>query len=274
MINYANEWIKRYKARTAPENKGYEEEAAARDYDNFKAIWDDGNKRAADFPVNGEMNVLDIGAGPGILAIPLAKRVKAVKVIEPSKAMRNLLKKHMQEEKLTNISIINKRFENVAQNEIEKHDIVIASYSLSMRDISSALIKMNNLARKKVYLYWFCGTATWEKIKIDLYPLVYGKEFFEQPKSDIIYGVLCELGISATIRHLEGTSFCREYPTMEDAVLNMRTRLGVQSDTFDKDFEGYIHSHYINEGNKKWIFNDKTNYVEISFSPIQLAEGN
>ena len=56
--------------------------------------------------LSSEMKVLDIGSGPGILALPMAKRVREVTVVEPSAAMRNLLKAHMEEEGVTNIRIL------------------------------------------------------------------------------------------------------------------------------------------------------------------------
>ena len=43
-----------------------------------------GRERVAGMALSPEMKVLDIGSGPGILALPMAKRVEAVTVVEPS----------------------------------------------------------------------------------------------------------------------------------------------------------------------------------------------
>ncbi|MGB4087665.1 methyltransferase domain-containing protein [Methanothrix sp.] len=51
--------------------------------------------------------MLDVGAGPGTLAIPLARRVRRVTAIGPSRPMICCLERHLAEEKLSNVFIIN-----------------------------------------------------------------------------------------------------------------------------------------------------------------------
>jgi len=80
--------------------------------------------------INSNSTVLDIGAGPGTLAIPLAKMVKKITAVEPAKGMFECLKQNIKEENLNNITCINKKWEELNIAEIEKHDIVIASFSL------------------------------------------------------------------------------------------------------------------------------------------------
>ncbi|RJS80139.1 class I SAM-dependent methyltransferase, partial [Methanophagales archaeon] len=58
-----------------------------------------------------EYTVLDVGAGTGRLAIPIAKRVKSVTAIDPSKGMLACLQENMEKEGVKNITCINKRWE-------------------------------------------------------------------------------------------------------------------------------------------------------------------
>jgi FkbM family methyltransferase len=92
--------------------------------------------------------VLDIGAGPGTLAIPLAPRVKEITVIEPGKGMVDLLKENMKKDGITNITCIEKRWEDIDINtDISgKYDIVLSSLSLTMEDIRQSLAKMNSVS--------------------------------------------------------------------------------------------------------------------------------
>jgi 2-polyprenyl-3-methyl-5-hydroxy-6-metoxy-1,4-benzoquinol methylase len=52
----------------------------------------------AKIELNLEYTVLDVGAGVGRLAIPIAKRVKTVTAIDPSKDMLAHLKENMEKE--------------------------------------------------------------------------------------------------------------------------------------------------------------------------------
>jgi precorrin-6B methylase 2 len=86
--------------------------------------------------IDPSCTVLDIGAGPGTLTIPLAKTVEHVTVVEPSGGMLTCLKENAVNEGLENITCINKKWEDVHPGEdLDEYDVVIASYSLSMVDI-------------------------------------------------------------------------------------------------------------------------------------------
>ena len=100
--------------------------------------------------------VLDIGAGPGTLAVPLARRGCKVTVVEPSPMMVSALREYQASEQVEDIRIIEKRWEDVTIEELGgPFDIVIASYSLSMVDIGEAVRKMDTVCSGTVYLFWF-----------------------------------------------------------------------------------------------------------------------
>ena len=86
-----------------------------------------------------------------------------------------------------------------------EHDLVIASYSLSFLDMREALLKMDRLAKRQVILYCFAGVPSWERIRVDLYPLIFGREHICHPMSDVLYNLLYSLGIYADVQMLQGT---------------------------------------------------------------------
>ncbi|MDY3918177.1 MAG: class I SAM-dependent methyltransferase [Candidatus Limivivens sp.] len=270
-LDYCQLWTDMMQTGSGNRNQ-YENPETARSYDNSIGIWKDGRLRAAAFPFSGSDTVLDIGSGPGILAVPLAHKVKEVTAVEPSEAMRELLKKHCEEEKIQNVYMIGTSWEQVDYASLPGYDYVIASYSLNMPDIRKALLAMNQVARKRVYLYWFCGTTTWNQLQMDLYPQIHGCGLEPSPRSDLLYGALCQLGISADVKHLEGTSFSYRFPDLKAALMNIRQRVGVSSDQYDDLLTEYILTHYKREGSS-WIFYDRTNYVEISWKPKKTAGG-
>lgn len=264
-IGYQQLWLEQMRTNRNP----YENPEAARSYDNSLSIWEDGEKRAARMiEAEPEDTVLDIGCGPGVLSIPLARRVCQVTAIDPSRAMLGLLRVHQYEERLSNIRIIEGHWEEMDYLSLGQFDLVIASYSLHMKDMCRALSAMNAAAKKRVYLYWFCGMTSWEKICHDLYPIVYNKSFSLYPKAELLYGMLSEMGISANVTSLADTAFDHVYPTMKDAIVNMRNRLGLETcDTrYDTVFRKYIANNYQSEG-EGWRFKDKSNYVQIMWEP-------
>lgn len=117
-------------------------------------------KQMAKIKLSPEYTVLDVGCGTGRLAIPIAKQVASVTAVDPSSGMLACLQENMGRDGVTNITSINKQWEDIELGEdgdIEPHDVVIASHSLSMLDIQEALAKMDAAATKSVYLFTFAG---------------------------------------------------------------------------------------------------------------------
>lgn len=148
--------------------------------------------------IDSDDTVMDIGSGPGTLAIPIAKIAKCVTVVEPSTEMLSCLKMNAREASIANIRCINKRWEDaIAFKDLDKHDILIASYSLSMMDMKAALFKMNELATKYVYLFTFAAGPM--HIYEDLWPKLHDEEYINSPDYICIYNILHDMGIYANV---------------------------------------------------------------------------
>lgn len=267
-MDYLKLWEEQFLAAHGCQRRAsqyYDDPANAARYDDSQPIRLDGERRAAAFGFEADATVLDIGPGPGTLALPLAPRVAQITAVEPSAGMRALLARHSQEQGVKNLRILPTRWEDADPQQVGVHDYVVASYSLNMPQIGPALQKMNDLARKQVILYWFNGLASWEKLKVDLLPQTLGRAFQPQPKSDLLYGCLCQLGISAQVIPLTDTEFSYDYPTMEAAVDNLRGRLGL-SGGFDALLSEYIQAHYSPLPGGGWRFQDHTQYVRLQWT--------
>lgn len=79
--------------------------------------------------------ILDIGAGNGILALPLCAKDCNVTALEPSEGMRNLLCERVRMVGVNNISIESRRWEDMPISEIFDHDLIIASNSLHLTEL-------------------------------------------------------------------------------------------------------------------------------------------
>lgn len=266
MNDWDKVWKDAFQASRLTCDNYYNDEERAKSYDESENIWIDGRKRAATLNPDPSWSVLDIGSGPGILAIPLAHRVRQVTAVEPSRSMIHFLEKHLAEEKLSNVLIINSRWEDLSAEDLEAHDLVIASYSLNFENILEALLKMNRLAKKKVILYWFAGTTNWEHIRMNLFPQVYGRKLMPFPKCNVLYNLLYDLGFYPDVEVLQGTSFPKEYSDYGKAFFYLKSTLNLSSEDHDKLLHKYIEDNW-RKGDGSLFMDDKTTYVKLSWSP-------
>ena len=167
--------------------------------------------------------VLDIGAGTGAFAVPLAQVVKKVTVVEPSKEMCLHLRNKTEE--LTNIHIINQRWEDVSLEEVGLHDMVIAAHSLyDIIDIKTALEKMLSVAKKHLYIIMGTGKI---KAYADIWQHFKKEEFHSSPSFIYLYNVLYELGVLANVEIVK-ISLNQVYGSINQAVANWQMRLGLE----------------------------------------------
>lgn len=186
--------------------------------------------------------VLDIGAGPGTFAVPLAARGCTVTVVEPSQVMREALAERIIKENISGISVIPKRWEDVGAEELgEPYDVVIASYSLTMMDIAEAVEKMQDCCRGTVHLFWFLTSPAWAKVNKDLWPLLHGGEFPGEPTADWLWQVLIEMGIYANLA-VESKSPAAFFPTFKDAAGEFVQRLNCTTPAHEETMKNYLHA--------------------------------
>jgi len=98
-----------------------------------------------------EWTVLDVGSGPGTLALPLASRVKAVTCIDFSANMLKILASRAAQQQLANIRTCTISWtDDWRQHGVPPHDLVIASRSLAVPDLDTALRRLTAHAVQRV----------------------------------------------------------------------------------------------------------------------------
>lgn len=104
-------------------------------------------------PLKQDMTVLDVGSGPGTLALPIAEKVESVTAIDYSSGMLATLKEKAAQASINNIRTVQASWEDDWFHlGIEQHDIAIASRSLAVADLRDALCKLDRHASSFVFI--------------------------------------------------------------------------------------------------------------------------
>jgi Methylase involved in ubiquinone/menaquinone biosynthesis len=192
--------------------------------------WKTARERIRGMDISPESRVLDIGAGPGTLAIPLAEMVEHVTAVEPSGAMLEFLRENIRSKGLGNVGIVQQLWEDVdVHSDLEPpYDVVVASYSLGFPDLKSALEKMNDATSKYVYIFWFAdGISPWQRNYGEVWERLFGTPG-ERRKPNVVFNLLNQMGIYANVTIFQEEHVNR-FPSLNAAMasesdgLNART---------------------------------------------------
>ncbi|MFA6465185.1 MAG: class I SAM-dependent methyltransferase, partial [Desulfurivibrionaceae bacterium] len=163
-------------------------------------------------------SVLDVGSGPGTLAIPLAGQVRRVTALDYSAAMLGELAKQAKAAGRDNITTIQGSWTDDWQTlAIPRHEVAIASRSLSVDDLQGALRKLNSWATKAVYVVDRVGAGPFDP---DLFRAI-GRDFEPGPDYIFTLNILYSLGIHARVDFLTLDS-TRTYTSREEALQSYR----------------------------------------------------
>ena len=204
----------------------------------------------AKLDIDPECTILDIGAGPGTLAIPLAKMVKHITAIDPSSGMLECLKDNAVSEGLKNITCINRKWEDVEIGiDIAEHDIVLASHSITMLDIKEALSEMNEVAKRYVYIFTFAGARMWDYNT--LWPKIYGEKYQPGPDYVYLYNVLYEMGIYANVE-ITNSEYKQRFSNLDEAVDQWKENLDVLTPETEEVIRSHLSENLIEEDGALW----------------------
>jgi cyclopropane fatty-acyl-phospholipid synthase-like methyltransferase len=218
------------------------------------------------FSLSPALRILDIGAGPGTLAIPLSGVTGHVTAVEPAAGMIEVMKERIREKSIHNIDIVHKRWEDVdIHSDLHPpYDLVIASHSLGMPDIRTAIEMMQKVCSGEIWLFWFAGITSWEVQMKDLWPVIHGRPFVHSPKSDILFQVLYQMEIYPDIRMRE-LEQVRKYSSMIEAVEDSRSQLNCSKE-HDEVIREYL-SLKLKEQDGMYVQKGMTRQMSFTWKP-------
>jgi SAM-dependent methyltransferase len=191
----------------------YWERRAAR----FHAATRESGSRDPLFPrllaaVRPDDRLLDVGAGSGRFALPLARHVREVIAVEPSAAMRRRLEAEAASQGLTNLTIVPTRWE---QAPLLTAEVVLCAHVLyPLPDIVPFLARLDAAAQRECFVYLRerhldeLTSAAWERW--------HGEPRCLPPTGSDALAVLQEMGIAAEAERVEAPTSWR-YASLEEA---------------------------------------------------------
>jgi SAM-dependent methyltransferase len=168
----------------------------------------------------GAKTALDIGCGTGNLAIPLARRLRAVHALDFSPGMLRQLDRNRRQAGADNL-VAHRLSWTDSWKGVPRADIVLCSRALGVEDLRAALEKMNAKARLRCYATIHAGGSF---LGGDVAGLL---ERAIVPRPDYIYAVniLYQMGIRARVDFLR-TAGGMGYGSAESFVDSIRWRIG------------------------------------------------
>lgn len=140
--------------------------------------------------------VLDVACGAGTLAIPLARHVRSVTAVDFAPKMLEALEDQCRIHDIDNITTVNASWEDDWKTKgIKEHDVVIASRCLIVEDLRSAIAKLNDFARERVFISTIVGDGPHDR---RIYEAI-GRKLVPGPDYIYNYNLLHQMGIYASI---------------------------------------------------------------------------
>ncbi len=146
---------------------------------------------------------LDVGAGCGALAIPLARRLRAVTALEPSPAMARELRRWTGEAGLGNIAVVEAAW---GEGRVDVHDLVLCAHVGNLlRADSDFLREVGRVARRLVVLVRDTTAARGgdKFFYRELYPILLGRPYVTCGKADDTVAALRSLGLRPAVTEIE-----------------------------------------------------------------------
>jgi SAM-dependent methyltransferase len=195
-----------------------------------------------------EDTVLDVGSGPGTLAVPLGAMVKQVTAIDYSSVMLEELHAAAGSQGIDNIVSVNASWEDDwRQLGVEPHDIAVASRSLAVDDLGAALVKLDRWALKKVVITDRVGAGPFDP---EIFAAI-GRDFDPGPDYIITVNMLYRMGINARVDFIPA-EYSETYASREEAVDSCRWMVDDMNSGERQRFEDHMDERLVRQDDGTW----------------------
>lgn len=191
--------------------------------------------------------VLDMGCGPGTLALPLAPFVTHITAADFSQGMLDIVTEGCTARGITNVTTKKLSWEDDWQAAgMGMYDVVIASRSLVTEDLREAIVKMNGTARKKVFISTIVNDGPFDRAVFE----ALGRTLHAGPDYICNCNLLHQMDIPATVDFI--TQDQRKFESRREAFESMSWMIDSMTDSERNSLEAFIDQHLVREGDH-WI---------------------
>jgi precorrin-6B methylase 2 len=175
--------------------------------------------------------VLDIGAGTGSWAVPLARVASRLTALEPSPSMREVLLETLSSEGVANVDVVDGSW---PETEVAPHDVTLCSHAMyGVADLAAFVRRMSNATRRTCYLLMRAPTA--DGVMAAAARRVWGHPH-DSPNFFVAHNVLADLGIRPNVLFDPNLWEPWTSPTLELAVADVKCRLDIEDSTEHDEF--------------------------------------
>lgn len=187
--------------------------------------------------IEDSKTVLDIGAGCGTLAIPLARAGKKVTALDPSAAMINILKEDIEKEGIKGITPLLSAW---GESVVKPHDTVIcANVPTILQEPKSFIEKVRAIAKKAVFIVENADPYGDKFYYRELYPLLFNREFGKRSDYLRTYTALHDSGIYANVEIID-YDFDQPFKDIGEAVEFWKEYLGIVTEEHDRKLREFL----------------------------------
>lgn len=170
--------------------------------------------------------LLDVGCGPGTIALSLAHRLERVYGLDYSPAMLEAFAGEAAERGITNATPILRDW-NDDWSDVPVCDIVVASRSSQVDDLEPALLKLDAHARRRVHLTHLARGRFLDPV---VYQVLGRRDDEPLPGYIYVVNILHAHGIDPTVDYIDGESRLRNCRDADDFLRKVSWSVGQLSD--------------------------------------------
>lgn len=164
--------------------------------------------------LDGCRSVLDVGAGFGALAVPLARRVERLTALEPSPAMAAALGRQVARAGLRNVTVVPAPWGAVP---VPAHDLVLCAHVGPLLRPDSAFVRdVGDVARRGVVLVHDAGGGDEKFFFPELYPALLGRPYVREHDDGALLRALRARGLDPRLAVIEYRSD-QPFATLDEA---------------------------------------------------------
>jgi SAM-dependent methyltransferase len=192
---------------------------------------------------------LDVGAGCGALAIPLAERLRRVTAVEPAPAMAKALAEEAREHGLTNVTVVEAAWGDVP---VPPHDLVLCAHVANLLEPDSPFLRDAPACALKGVVFVRDATGSGDKFFFkELYPILLERPYGGSCEHEETVEGLARLGVAPTVSLIDYRSD-QPFTDLEEACDFWMEYMGLQGAQPRAFLRDFLAGRLVREGDE-WI---------------------